>query len=265
MAADLTPPKAATPKVTTQEAPESWYVTLGLGPEMVPSFPGSKGFRAVPTAHFGWGKSDPFYAPDDGFDIALLDLGWLRAGPDARLRESRTLGNGNANFYGLHNIDWTFEIGGFTEVWLADFLRTRLELRQGVNGHKGLVGDVMIDYVYRQGPWTFSIGPRMALGNNTFMKAFFSVTPQEAALNGRVYPYNAYGGMTSFGALTSIKYQFNEAWSFNLFGGYQRLMESAAESPIPNRLGSSNQYTVGGIIAYTFDLKQATHAIGLDF
>jgi len=259
-AADVAPPKPA-----AQESADSIYVTLGIGPEMMPSFPGSKGFRAVPTAHFGWGKTDPFYAPDDGFDVALFNNGTVAFGPVARVREQRSLGNGNANFYGIHDIGWTFEIGGFGELWLADFLRTRAEVRQGVNGHNGLVADVMIDYVYRSGPWTASIGPRLAFGNNTFMRAFFSVTPWEAQLNGRVYPYQANGGLASLGTMLSVKYQFTPTWSFNLFGGYNRLMGSAADSPIPNRLGSSNQWTTGGIIAYTFDLKQAAHSIGFDF
>jgi outer membrane protein len=231
--------------------------TLGLGPQVIPSFPGAKTYRVWPTGTFSWRRpGDPpaFSAPDDGFGLALLDLGWLRAGPVGRFLPRRGLGNGNGNFYGLHNVGWTFEIGGFTEVWLASFLRTRLELRQGVNGHNGLDANVGIDAIAKFGPLTFSLGPRLALGNSTFMNAYFSVSPIEAAANGRVGPYQATGGVTSFGGLVSARYDLLSNLSATLYGGYDRLVNSAAASPIPNRLGSLNQWTGGVLLSYSFQV-----------
>jgi outer membrane protein len=234
-----------------------WVVTLGLGPQVLPDFPGSKSYTVLPTGHFEYRRpGDPptFYAPDDGVDIALLDLGWFKAGPVARFVERRGLSDGNGNFFGLHNVDWSIEGGGFVEFWpWRDHLRTRLELRQGITGHHGLVGNVEIDAVQRYGAFTFSLGPRLALGNDRYMQNYFSVTPQEAALNGRVTPYQAYGGVTSMGALGSIKYDFTPNWSATGFGGYDRFVNSAAESPITNNLGSKNQFTGGVIVAYSFN------------
>jgi outer membrane scaffolding protein for murein synthesis (MipA/OmpV family) len=122
-----------------------------------------------------------------------------------------------------------------------------------VNGHNGLDANVEIDAVERYGPWTLSIGPRLALGNSTFMNAYFGVQPYEAAINKAVYPYQAGGGVTSFGGLAAVKYDFSRNWSVTLFGGYDRYVNSAAESPIPNRLGTNNRFTAGGIVAYSFD------------
>lgn len=244
LAADLAP-----------STPAGWAVTVGLGPEALPSFPGARTYRVWPTGTIAWRGPDeppPFTTPDDGFGIAILNLGWIKAGPVARFVPRRGLSDGNGNFYGLHNIPLTAELGGFTELWLAPFLRTRLELRNGINGAQGLDANVSIDGVARFGAFTFSIGPRMALGDTQFMNAYFSVTPAEAAANGRVTPYQATGGVTSYGGLTALKYDLSPAWSVTTFGGYQRLVNSAAASPIPNRLGSNNQFSAGAVLAYTF-------------
>ncbi len=247
VAADLAPAPAPTPLI----------VTLGLGPQVLPSFPGARTYRVWPIGTLAWrrqGDSEIFTAPDDGFGLALLDLGWLRAGPVGRVLPRRGLSNGNGNFYGLHNVGWTLEIGGFTEVWLAPFLRTRLEVRQGVNGHNGLDANVGIDGIAKFGALTLSAGPRLALGNSTFMNAYFSVTPAEALANGRVGPYRASGGVTSFGGLVSARYDFLPNLSATLYGGYERLVNSAAESPIPSRLGSLNQWSGGVVFATSFEV-----------
>jgi outer membrane scaffolding protein for murein synthesis (MipA/OmpV family) len=232
-----------------------WTVTLGLGPQVVTSFPGASAYRVWPTGTLAWrGPNDPpaFAAPDDGFGVALLDLGWIKAGLVGRLLPRRGLSNGNGNFYGLHNVGWTLELGGFVELWPSENLRARLELRQGVNGSRGLEGNIGIDVVERFGPFTASIGPRLAFGNDQFMRAYFSVTPAEALVNGNVFPYQAYGGVTSFGGLASLKYNITPAWGVTAFGGYNRFVNSAAESPIPNRLGSLNQFSAGATVAYSF-------------
>ena len=251
LAADLAPPPVA-------PADTGWLVTIGAGPQALRSFPGAGTYIAAPIGHFDYRRAnepESFYAPDDGFGVALLNLGWIKAGPVGGFVPRRGLSNGNGNFYGLHNVDLTIQGGGFVEIWLADFLRTRLELRQAFNGNHGLQGNVAIDAVERFGPATLSIGPRMVLGNGTFMNAYFSVTPFEAAANGRVTPFQASGGVMSVGGLASAKFDISRNWSVSIFGGYQRLVNSAAESPIPNKLGSLNAASAGGILAYSFDFK----------
>ena len=69
--------------------------------------------------------------------MALLDLPWIKAGPVARFISERTLSGGfgsigsNGNFFGLHNVGFTAELGGFLELWPTDFIRARLEARGG--------------------------------------------------------------------------------------------------------------------------------------
>jgi MipA family protein len=255
-AADLTPP--------TPAPVEGWTITLGVGPEVFTSFPGASSVSIWPTGYISYrrpGELEPFVSPDDGLGIALLDLPWIKGGPVARFISERTLSGGfgsignNENFFGLHNVGFTAELGGFLELWPTDFIRARLEARQGVSGAQGFDANIELDVVERYGPWTFSAGPRFQFGDTQFMNAYFSVTPAEAFLNGNVFPYKAHGGLTSVGGLGAIKYAFTPAWSATVFGGVNRYVSSAGGSPIPNRLGSLNDITAGALVAYTFNLN----------
>ena len=241
---------------------EGWTITLGVGPGVFTSFPGAKSVSIWPTGYISYrrpGEPEPFVSPDDGFGIALLDLPWIKAGPVARFNSQRTLSGGfgtlgnNDSFYGLHNVGFTAELGGFLELWPTDFFRARLEARNGISGAQGFDGNVELDIVQRYDAFTFAAGPRFQFGDDQFMSAYFSVTPAEAFLNGHVYPYQATGGLAAVGGFGSIKYQFTPAWSATVFGGVNRYVSSAGGSPIPNRLGSLNDITAGALVAYTFN------------
>ena len=106
-------------------------MTLAVGPEVFTSFPGAKSVSIWPTGYITYrrpGDPEPFVSPDDGFGIALLDLPWIKAGPVARFISERTLSGGvgtlgnNNNFFGLHNVGFTAELGGFLELWPTECL-----------------------------------------------------------------------------------------------------------------------------------------------
>jgi MipA family protein len=245
----------------TPPPPEGWTITLGIGPDVFTSFPGASSVSIWPTGYITYrhpGEPEPFVSPDDGFGIALLDLPWIKAGPVARFISERTLSGGfgsignNDNFYGLHNVGFTAELGGFLELWPTDFFRARFEARQGVSGADGFDSNIELDLVERYGPFTFSAGPRLQLGDSQFVDAYFSVTPAEAFLNRIVSPYQAHGGLVSVGGFGAIKYDFTPTWSATAFGGVNRFVDSAGASPIPNRLGSLNNFSAGAILAYSF-------------
>ncbi|MGQ0446596.1 MAG: MipA/OmpV family protein [Beijerinckiaceae bacterium] len=253
-AADVAPPPPA--------PVEGWTITLGIGPQVFTSFPGANSVSIWPTGYISYrrpGEPAPFVSPDDGFGIALLDLPWIKAGPVARFINQRTLSGGfgtignNYNFFGLPDVGFTAELGGFLELWPVDFLRARLEARQGVSGAQGFDGNIELDLVQRYGAYTFAAGPRFQLGDDQFVSSYFSVTPGQALLNGRVFPYQARGGLVAVGGLGSIKYDFDPTWSTTVFGGVNRFVSSAGGSPIPNLLGSLNNMTAGVIVAYTFN------------
>jgi outer membrane scaffolding protein for murein synthesis (MipA/OmpV family) len=249
--------------VSAPPAPvEGWTITLGAGPEVFTSFPGAKSVSIWPTGYISYrrpGDPEPFVSPDDGLGIALLNLPWIKAGPVARFISQRTLSGGvgtlgnNDSFFGLHNVGFTAELGGFLELWPTDFFRARLEARQGISGAEGFDANVELDVVKRIDAFTFAAGPRFQFGDDPFMSAYFSVSPAEALLNGHVYPYQATGGLAAVGGFGSVKYQFTPAWSATIFGGLNRYVSSAGGSPIPNRIGSLNDINAGALVAYTFN------------
>ncbi|MGO9846550.1 MAG: MipA/OmpV family protein, partial [Methylocella sp.] len=142
---------------------EGWTLTLAVGPEVFTSFPGAKSVSIWPTGYISYrrpGEPEPFVSPDDGLGIALLNLPWIKAGPVARFISQRTLSGGfgtlgnNDSFYGLHNVGFTAELGGFLELWPTDFFRARLEARNGISGAQGFDGNVELDIVQRYDAFT---------------------------------------------------------------------------------------------------------------
>ena len=49
-----------------------------------------------------------------------------------------------------------------------------------------------------------------------------------------------------------MSYRFSEQWRVPGYGGYNRIMDDAADSPITRNLGSRDLYTVGAKISYSF-------------
>jgi outer membrane scaffolding protein for murein synthesis (MipA/OmpV family) len=251
-AADLTT-RAPLP-VAPAPVASGYIVTVTGDLQAAPRFPGSDRMTVFPYPGLDWrrvGEPERFKSPDDGISFPLYETPMFSFGPTARFVGERNPKHDH-DFTGLHKVDFTIEGGAFLEFWPVEFLRARAEIRQGINGHEGLVGNVGLDFVQRAGGFTFSIGPRLALGDTEFTREYFGVTPIEAALNGRVTPFRPEGGVTSVGGLASVRYKWSEQWSTTVYGGYDRLVGDAGRSPVSRVLGSRDQYTVGAQLSYSF-------------
>lgn len=238
-------------------APDDWIVTVRAKALLSPDYPGAKdlGFIAYPALSLRKASTPAtFSAPDDNISLALFDRGWLKAGPVGKFIPRRCACD-HPELFGIHNVGWGVELGGFVEIWPSDRFRTRFELRQGIGGHGGLVGTITADFVQPFGNWTFSLGPRLNIVSNQFANTYFSVTPWEAAFNGRATPFKASGGFESIGATAAATYQWSPSWATTGFVRYERLVGDAGRSPISGVLGSRNQWTIGGNIAYSFSMK----------
>lgn len=235
-----------------------WIVTLSAQVSLAPQYPGSErlGFFGSPGISIRrFGQPERFSTPDDGFGIALYDTDVLRIGPVGRYEGDRST-YAHRELTGLPYMPPSLEIGGFAEYTPVSWARARLEVRQAVTGHYGLVETLSGDVWRRWGDITLSVGPRLNFGNDKFADAYFSVTPQQAFTNqqngGNLSAYNAQGGLTSAGLLAAARYDISDAWRVTGFGGYDRLTGSVAGSPIVQYDGSRNQYTVGLEFAYSF-------------
>lgn len=236
----------------------SWLLTVNGTVLVSPSFPGAKtyGFVAFPSLSLRRTDSaENFQAPDDGVSIALFGDSQWSVGLTGRYQQGRYRDSDRTRLYGIHDAKWAIEPGLFAEYWaVPDTLRLRGEVRYGINGYNGLVGNLSADYVKRVGKFTLSVGPRLAVAGSEYMDTYFSVNPLDAAFNGRVSAYSADAGIKSVGVAAAATYKWNDSFSTTVRGGYDRLVGSAADSPIVKNLGSKDQFTVGATASYTFDI-----------
>lgn len=230
-------------------------VTVGLGAQITPKYPGTDRLSLAPWPRFSLrhvGDPIPFSAPDQGASLGVLgDRSRIDFGPELRLRGKRNERDVGAP---VGNVGFTAEAGGFVQAWAAPWLRVRADARKGIGGHKALVGDLSADLVARDGDETiFSLGPRLRLGDARFQRAYFGVTPAVAARTG-LPVYRPGGGIYAVGAVTSVFHQFNAQWGVTAYAGYDRLVRAGAASPIVRRFGSRDAFSAGLGLTYTFDV-----------
>ena len=237
-------------------AAADWTVTLGLEGRVLPSYPGSANSVLLPIPLFDIrvaGTPRRFTNPRDGFGVGLYDNGTFRLGVTGKAQLPRDSAD-DPNLAGLNDIDWTLEPGLFVEYWPVDWLRPRAEVRQGIGGHKGQVGELSADVVMPVSPkLTLSGGPWVSLASSDALAPYFGVTPAEAAAS--IYPaYHASGGLRSFGLGALARYEFSRQWAAHLYVDYERLAGSAGNSPIVRLQGSPDQISIGLGFTYSFDM-----------
>lgn len=254
-AADLPSTKAP---VQAPALPDEWIVTLSAQANVGPAYPGAKRYSFSGYPGIGLRRaSEPetYSAPDDGFSFAFYNNSWLRFGAVGRLVGDRSTRN-NHVLTGLAYVPYSLELGGFAEVTPVSWGRLRVELRQAVSGHDGLVATVGGDVWQSWSQWTVSAGPRLYFGDDKYARTYFSVTPAQAFTNnlagGVLSAYNATGGLTSVGGTVALRYDYNPNWRVTAFGNYQRLTGSVADSPLATRAGTRDQYTAGIELSYRY-------------
>jgi outer membrane scaffolding protein for murein synthesis (MipA/OmpV family) len=238
----------------TPVSSSGWIVTVTGNAKVGPSYPGADDLSFIAFPSFSLrrpGEPKRFTTPDDGLSIPLYDTPSLRAGLTGRFRGGRYL-ESDRRLFGFEDVRWAVEPGVFLEFWPVQSLRLRGEIRHGINGHDGIVADLAGDYVSRFDRFTWSIGPRLSLGDEEFTQTYFGIRPFEAAINGLVLPYSPSGGVTSAGVSTALTYDWSEQWSTTVSASYSHLVGDAADSPIVKRFGSEHQFSFGASLSYSF-------------
>jgi len=232
----------------------TWIVTLGGFGGAESSFPGADAlafsFRPIVDIYRA-GDRTWLTLPTDAFSFTLYSTGDFRFGAaeDYILNRSQ---HGDSALHGLPNINYTWETGAFAEYYPVPFLRTRIELLQGVSGADGAAANLMADYIMLPDPaFLFTVGPRVYLVNTQYQSAFFSISRADSGPSG-LPAYHASGGLNSAGIDATVRYTLNEQLSFRAFFEWDRLVDDAAESPIVKLRGSVDQYQLGLGAAYRF-------------
>jgi outer membrane protein len=247
-----------TSRYVLQAPSYDWSVTIGAEGRVAPVFHGAKRDVLFPYPLFGirrFGTPESFRGPRDGFGIGLFEESRFQLGPVGEFvwwRRERA----DTALQGLGNVPWAVEAGIFAEYWWVPWLRTRAEVRQGFNGHHGLVSDIFVDAVVPAGTqWTISGGPRVTLASTPAISPYFSIDAAQSAASGLPL-FDAKGGVRSIGAGTQARYLWTPQWATHAFVEYERLTGDAAVSPLVVQRGSANQLTIGFGVTRSFDIKQ---------
>jgi outer membrane protein len=230
-------------------------VRIGLGAQARPDFVGSDSFEVAPLFDFDTARGDhefKFEAPDYSLGIPVVNSGGFEFGPAFNLESGRK--NSDVGLP-VGRVKTTIEAGAYASYQVAKSVFVRAELLKGLNGHKGIVGTIGADQVWRDGDkYVFSIGPRLLFSDSDYHRAYFGVTPAASLLTG-LPVYRPSGGVHGVAVASGLSYQFNPTWGMFGYARYERLVGDAAKSPIVRSgFGSRNQLSGGLGLNYTFTI-----------
>lgn len=231
-------------------------VSVGGGVQFLPAFPGSDELQLQPMFTGGVrreGDPIPGRGPDDGFGFSLTGRGGgIEFGPVLQFQNKRDEDDAGL---AIGEVDFAVEPGVFLNVNVSDNFRLRGEVRKGVTGHEGWLGDIGADVFFRPGDNTVvSIGPRLRLADEEYMQTYFGVTPAVTAATG-LATYSPDGGVRAAGAVIGITHEFSRSFGIYGYAQYDRLIGDAADSPIVQAIGSEDQFSVGVALFFNFRVR----------
>jgi outer membrane scaffolding protein for murein synthesis (MipA/OmpV family) len=233
-----------------------WIVTVGGRVADGPSYEGAPQGTIRPSFIASARRADRpyrFTPPDDGGSVALISSKHFDFGPVLWFRYGR--GDTGA-LTGFNKIGFAIEPGVFANFWATDWLRARVQVRQGVLGHSGALGDAGIDYIHTGRKWDFSIGPRIGYGDARYMDTYFGVTPLEAQRSPLLTkPYEPGAGLRYGGVETAFNYHWTNRLRTVVDFSYHRLIDGAGDSPVVAIAGSRNQLSAGIGVTYSFGVS----------
>ena len=244
---------------------EGWNVAVGAGLLLGPSYLGDDAYQlsAVPNIRVSYGD-DFFASVQGGVGYNAINKGVWRAGPIAAYHFGRDEDGGGGPFViagddtddldGLGDVDGTIEVGGFLEYDTRP-LTARIEIRQGLNDHEGLIGELSLRtgarLVVANQPVIIRVGPDVTLVDDAYNDTFFGVDAGQSAASG-LDEFDADGGLLSYGLGSTVVVPFNDNVAAVTFLSYRRLAGDAADSSLVEDRGSPDQVTAGFFLNYSF-------------
>lgn len=232
-----------------------WQVDAGIAVLAFPRYPGSRSERVLPIPDVAVAYKDLVFASVfEGLGYNAIRARGLRAGPVVKFAFPRNVSDDRQALAGLHSVPVTAEAGGFVEADLDPAVTARLGVRQGLNGHGGLVVDGGLEFhapPLANERLFIAIGPQFAFYGRKYARAYYGVSAVEATQS----PYGVFdprsGGRV--GANASATYLLAPRVNLTTFANYGRLVGDIGRSPIvTGRFGSRDQYAGGLIMTYRF-------------
>jgi outer membrane scaffolding protein for murein synthesis (MipA/OmpV family) len=227
-----------------------WRAAVGGGAAAMPLYEGADHYKLVPAPAFDLRYRDiAFLSSGDGIGVNLIRGQTFRAGIAVGYDVGRSAHlSGRLN--GLGNVEAAPEPRLFAEAAFLPFILTA-DLRRAIGGHGGVIGDLGA-YMPIVGTEDFVVfvGPSVTFANRRYMQAYFGVTTAQALGSRAGLPvYGASGGIKSAAFGGTAIYHFTDNWFIDADIAWERLIASAANSPI---VQDKNQLGVSLILGYQF-------------
>ena len=260
LAGDLPKPVTPQPAQPQAEAARSpWMAMIALGGGMMPEFPGSKHYKAMP---FGMGRLAyrDYYVEVLGprARLNLIPGGVIEAGPLAGYDSGRDSSVRNRRLKLLPEVDGSVEFGGFAKLNLQRLLLQNDKLSFGVEfakaseGHEGYTVNLQTSYgIQVSRSFFMSLDAELQFADKKYANAYFGVSAAGAVATG-LPSYTASAGVTSAELGLTARYLFSPNWGITGRVAYGRMLGDAAKSPIVKTEGDVNQFSGGLAVLYRF-------------
>ena len=250
--------------IAQQTKKMQWSYNVGLGTAVTPSYLGDDSYQVLIFPNFNASFGDKFSVSLlQGARYNLIKATNWRIGVVIKTNigryEDGTVPSSVSNIktndlIGLGDIDFTAEPGIVLE-YTKKSITNKLEIRQGIGGHKGLVGELRSEYknVYKLNKIHiyYSVGPDIKVSNSNFNNAFFGID-QEQSLNTDLEAYEAEQGLLSFGLGGTLIIPINQRLAYIALFRYNKLTDIASNSPLIRQHGSTHQGTMAFMLIYSF-------------
>jgi len=231
----------------------NWETEIGLGAQFSPDSDGLKRYNAEPGPVINVRYQDEFFASTgEGVGFNLLSFRNFRLGAAISYDLGRQMHQDGKNLDGLGNIYPAPEAKIFASyVPSKSFpITMRFDARKQIGATDGWIGDFG---VYLPGPgssakFAWFAGPGVTFADQRYMQGYFGVSDEQAAST-NYRRYRASPGFKSATFGVSADYFINAHWLVSANGAVERLLGSAAESPI-TEIRTQGVVSVAGVYKF---------------
>lgn len=222
-----------------------WKVNLGAGAFYAPDGSGSEDYTVFPLPLIDAEYRDTiFFSTARGFGYNALRRSNLKAGFRITIDYGRDAG-ASTRTKTLKDVDPAPEIGMFLEGYGGPF-RTKLDLRQAVGGHDGVIASADIARAARMSEdIVLLVGGKLTAANATYMDSYYGVPRNNRTLT----RYSPDTGLHDVAFYLAIVTLFDRNWYLSYDVRYSQLLGPAADSPA---VAKSGQGYLGLTIGYRF-------------
>ncbi len=230
-----------------------WRYVAGVSAEVQPLYEGSKPYRVEGGPVFDIRYRDiAFLSAGEGLGVNFLHTEHYRVGVAIGYDLGRQVSADSSHLHGLGSISAAPVTKLFAD-WVVSKkfpLVIRADARQFVGGADGAVGDIEAYMPLPGSSKRFVVfaGPSLTFADHLYLQREFGVTRGQSLASG--YPmFDVHPGRNAEGVGFSATGFITKTWLINVDGAIDRLLGSAAESPITQE---RVQRTIDLTLAYTW-------------